>query len=133
MNTKYKFLVGAILVILGIIFFLSPVILNNNGNDVKLLDKKITNFEECIVAGNPAVESYPRQCRTADGQHFVEDISVDDSNVNKGDQVFCITQYDPVCGEIDVQCIKAPCPPVQQTYSNFCFAGLAGARIIYQD
>jgi len=32
----------------------------------------ITNFEECIAAGNPAMESYPRQCRTKDGQHFVE-------------------------------------------------------------
>jgi len=32
----------------------------------------ITNFEECIAAGNPAMESYPRQCRTEDGKHFVE-------------------------------------------------------------
>jgi len=24
---------------------------------------EITNFEECIAAGNPAMESYPRQCR----------------------------------------------------------------------
>jgi len=34
----------------------------------------ITNFEECIAAGNPAMESYPRQCRTLDGKHFVESI-----------------------------------------------------------
>lgn len=34
----------------------------------------ITNFEECIAAGNPAMESYPRQCRTVDGKHFVETI-----------------------------------------------------------
>jgi len=34
----------------------------------------ITNFEECIAAGNPAMESYPRQCRTPDGKHFVESI-----------------------------------------------------------
>ncbi|MEK0360751.1 MAG: MBL fold metallo-hydrolase, partial [Nitrosopumilus sp.] len=32
----------------------------------------INNFEECIAAGNPAMESYPRQCRTPDGKHFVE-------------------------------------------------------------
>ncbi len=31
----------------------------------------ITNFEECIAAGNPAMESYPRQCM-ANGQTFVE-------------------------------------------------------------
>ncbi|MAF79909.1 hypothetical protein CL629_02390 [bacterium] len=34
----------------------------------------ITNFEDCIAAGNPAMESYPRQCRAGD-QTFVEDIS----------------------------------------------------------
>jgi len=34
----------------------------------------ITNFQDCVDAGNPAMESYPRQCRTPDGQHFVEDI-----------------------------------------------------------
>jgi len=32
----------------------------------------IDSFEECIAAGNPVMESYPRQCRTADGKHFVE-------------------------------------------------------------
>ena len=40
----------------------------------------ITNFEECIAAGNPAMESYPRQCRTADGQHFVEQIEMQETN-----------------------------------------------------
>lgn len=34
----------------------------------------ITNFKECAAAGYPVMESYPRQCRTADGAHFVEDI-----------------------------------------------------------
>jgi len=33
-----------------------------------------TNFEQCIAEGNPAMESYPRQCRTIDGKHFVESI-----------------------------------------------------------
>lgn len=34
----------------------------------------VTNFEECAAAGNPVMESYPRQCNTPDGQHFVEEI-----------------------------------------------------------
>lgn len=34
----------------------------------------ITSFEECVAAGNPVMESYPRQCRTADGDLFVEEI-----------------------------------------------------------
>lgn len=31
----------------------------------------ITTFEECVAAGNPVMESYPRQCR-AEGQTFIE-------------------------------------------------------------
>ncbi len=34
----------------------------------------IHSFEECVAAGNPVMESYPRQCRTPDGKHFVETI-----------------------------------------------------------
>jgi hypothetical protein len=34
---------------------------------------QITNFEECVAAGNPVMESHPRQCRV-DGQTFVEEI-----------------------------------------------------------
>lgn len=36
----------------------------------------VTNFEECIAAGNPAMESYPRQCIHGD-LHFVEDVTGD--------------------------------------------------------
>lgn len=35
----------------------------------------VANFEECAAAGNPVMESYPRQCRTEDGRIFVEEIS----------------------------------------------------------
>jgi len=39
------------------------------------LNNGVDNFEKCIAAGNPAMESHPRQCRTEDGKHFVEVIS----------------------------------------------------------
>jgi len=32
----------------------------------------INSFEDCANAGNPIMESHPRQCRTDDGKHFVE-------------------------------------------------------------
>ena len=35
---------------------------------------KITTFEECAKAGNPVMESYPRQCR-AGGETFVEAVA----------------------------------------------------------
>jgi len=39
---------------------------------------KITDFQQCIDAGFPAMESYPRQCRTPDGRSFTEVIAEPD-------------------------------------------------------
>ena len=33
----------------------------------------VTNFDECVAAGNPVMESYPRRCN-ANGQTFTENI-----------------------------------------------------------
>ncbi len=37
--------------------------------------REVTNFEQCAQAGNPVMESYPMQCRTADGRTFVQSVS----------------------------------------------------------
>lgn len=34
----------------------------------------------------------------------------------------CIEIYAPVCATMRVECVSAPCEPVQQTFSNGCFA-----------
>jgi hypothetical protein len=34
----------------------------------------VLSFEECVAAGNPVMESYPRQCTAKDGAHFTENI-----------------------------------------------------------
>ncbi len=34
----------------------------------------VHSFEECVSAGYPVMESYPRQCRAPDGKQFVETI-----------------------------------------------------------
>jgi hypothetical protein len=39
------------------------------------IESTIESFEDCVAAGNPVIESYPRQCRTSDGKHFVEEIN----------------------------------------------------------
>lgn len=50
-----------------------------DANDDKILRimpmSVINSFEQCVEAGNPVMESHPRQCRTMDGKHFVEEIS----------------------------------------------------------
>jgi len=35
---------------------------------------QVASFEECAAAGMPIMESYPRQCRSANGQSFSENI-----------------------------------------------------------
>ncbi|HEY4489615.1 MAG TPA: Gmad2 immunoglobulin-like domain-containing protein [Candidatus Paceibacterota bacterium] len=35
----------------------------------------VTSFTECVAAGNPVMESNPRQCVAKDGRHFTEEMS----------------------------------------------------------
>ncbi len=41
-------------------------------------EEVITNFADCIAAGYPAMESWPRQCMTTDGQIFREGCTMDE-------------------------------------------------------
>ena len=78
----------------------------------------INNFDDCIKAGNPAMESYPRQCRAGD-RTFTEVID-DPVTPPSSDDVpqICTMDYTPVCALIQVQCFTTPCPPLFQTKSN---------------
>lgn len=63
------------------IFFLAlgAIFLTRQKGDVgKSPANQITSFDECVEAGYPIQESYPRGCN-ANGQHFTEDIG----NVNE--------------------------------------------------
>jgi hypothetical protein len=44
--------------------------------------KNITSFEECVKAGYPILESYPRQCRTPDGRNFISGTDFMEVNQN---------------------------------------------------
>ncbi|HMS91287.1 MAG TPA: DUF333 domain-containing protein [Candidatus Absconditabacterales bacterium] len=39
---------------------------------------------------------------------------------NEEEVTMCTMQYEPVCASVAVQCIKAPCPAVKQTFGNAC-------------
>jgi len=32
----------------------------------------------------------------------------------------CTQEYAPVCAEVKIQCITAPCKPIKKTFSNRC-------------
>lgn len=59
--------------------------------------------------------------------NFAETVSSDQSNaVTCTEEMrsadFCTTEYAPVCGLVQVQCITTPCDPVPETFSNSCAA-----------
>lgn len=76
--------------------------------------KEIHSFDECVNETGIVMESFPRQC-SVNGQTFVETV---DTNEIKP----CTKEYRPVCGEVQVQCIKAPCDPIKTTFANKCLA-----------
>jgi len=62
------FFVSIFALLLAMVLFL---ISENKEQSAKIL---INTFEECVAAGNQIAESYPRQCRTKDGQMFAENV-----------------------------------------------------------
>lgn len=44
------------------------------------------------------------------------------TSINTDEQKVCTMEYAPVCAQVQVQCIKAPCNPMLQTFSNTCMA-----------
>ena len=85
----------------------------------------INNFEECVAAGNPVMETYPRQC-SADGKSFTEDIK-HVCTEQESLATACTADYNPVCGEIGLNMGKT----VYQTFSNGCSACAAMKVVSY--
>lgn len=52
-------------IVVAVVFFIIP-----KPDETPVIS--VNSFEECIAAGYPALESYPRQCRTSDGKSFTE-------------------------------------------------------------
>lgn len=58
-----------LVIIVGVLFFALT-----KSKTVMISTTNVTDFESCAAAGNRVGESYPRQCWTDDGQHFVEKV-----------------------------------------------------------
>lgn len=75
--------------------------------------QKISSFIECLEAGFPIMESYPRQCRTPEGELFIEGVEPNNpppSNLppsNPADE-FCGSSTEFNCST-SVDCQTAGC------------------------
>jgi hypothetical protein len=65
--------ITALFLVVGGAYFIfqKPAVVHDD-NAIK--PAQVNNFDECVAAGNPVAESYPRQCSTPDGKHFTENI-----------------------------------------------------------
>ncbi len=110
---------------------------------------EITSFEECVEAGNPVMESHPRQC-AANGEVFVEQLidleceefetycpSLDECvtvwNTECPEYIEyyqepqpCTMEYAPVCGEMTLPGDEV----VSVDFGNRCVAEVSGAENI---
>lgn len=68
--------------VIAIVALALLVFLPKNGTDVPA--DNIDSFSACLEAGHAVMESYPRQCRTSNGEIFVEDIG---NELEKRDQI----------------------------------------------
>ena len=64
----------ALLFLAGFLAIVAMLLLQITPRIQPALTPVVANFEECAAAGNAVMESYPRQCRSADGRLFVEEI-----------------------------------------------------------
>lgn len=62
----------AIVIIIILVGVLVAVFANKK---TKQATTNIQNYAECIAAGYPSLETYPAQCKTADGRTFVQDVN----------------------------------------------------------
>jgi len=84
MKTRIALLLIVLILLFGGVFYYYNFYKTTSpaGNENKNVPAvTVTNFEECVAAGNPVMESYPRQCR-ADGQNFIEYIGNELEKIN---------------------------------------------------
>ncbi len=75
MNIKNIVFIILLLIIAGAVWF--SVSKKSQNQEVAIL-----SFEDCVKAGMPVLESYPRQCRTPDGRLFAEELPQKISYIN---------------------------------------------------
>lgn len=103
---KIFYSIIAIIILLLVLYGLGSIgffdgLLEKEPQNIPSENQSISSFEECVQAGYPVMESYPMQCITPTGEHFVSPF---DNRGPNDDGTFCaqvITQArNPQTGEV---------------------------------
>lgn len=65
---KIPIAAGGLAALIVAFAFMVLYLLFNPGGD------SVSNFDECVAAGNPIIETYPEQCITKDGTSYTRAI-----------------------------------------------------------
>jgi Tfp pilus assembly protein PilE len=71
-----------IVLILSVVGFAGYTVWNNQKDD----ETEITNYQQCVDAGNPIMESFPPMC-SANGQTFTENINQPELDIEENEQI----------------------------------------------
>jgi len=86
----------------------------------------VTTFDECAAAGNPVLESYPAQCNTPDGRHFVQEIPPEDRWKVVPPSPSCSDRCgDGACQEVVCMAIGCPCSESVSSCPRDCAQGIS--------
>ena len=98
---------------------------SSNQNNTNQPAVEVFDFDSCVKAGNPILKSNPPQCRH-DGITYIEKTTTTSKEIkcqpSQRDAEVCAEIYQPVCAKVNIQCVKAPCPPINETFSSACHA-----------
>jgi hypothetical protein len=76
----------------------------------------------CIVSEETKTAEMNLRCEGGVPPDFASKMPQQISCLKKVGNEVCATNYEPVCAPVQVQCIKAPCPPIKETFGNSCEA-----------
>ena len=114
-----KLAVILVIIILMVLFGVSFYGLQKLITKVEPANLKVDNFEQCLKAGNPVMESYPRQCKTPAGKIFIEQLT--NKEKIQPPKVNCLNLCgDDICQEIVCLALGCPCAEDPQTCPEDC-------------
>jgi hypothetical protein len=79
-NLKGMLLLGSAIFALLLVFVIVALFITARNQEIA---NNVNSFDECVAAGNPIMESYPRKCSTRDGKLFVEELGNSGEIINE--------------------------------------------------
>lgn len=85
----------------------------------KIPSPTINSFDDCAKY-YPVMESYPEQCRTPDGRHFVRPLTDEEKEKTKSPAICVDKCGDNVCQEIVCLATNCPCAEIPESCPQDC-------------